>query len=95
MCQNEVGESGTDDAQEILTGRAPHAGDAAERRQQRLAPARADAGDGIQLRPQIALGAPLTMERHREAMRLVSNPLDEEQRRALARQRNRDRAGPS
>ncbi len=87
--QHGVGPFGADHARELLARGAADARDAAERGQQRLAPPRADPGDLVELRPQIARRALLPMERHREAVRLVADPLDQQQRRALGCQRDR------
>ena len=46
-------------------------------------------GDHVQIGSQIALRPRLPVERDGEAMRLVADPLHEQQRRALARQRDR------
>ena len=47
------------------------------------------AGDHIQIGSQVALRPRLPVKRDGEPMRLVANPLQEEQRRALARERDR------
>ena len=47
----------------------------------------------VQIRSQVALRPRLPVERHGEPVRLVADPLDEQQRRALARQRDRHRRG--
>ena len=70
-----------DDGRQLLARRAPHAGQAAERRQQRPPPPRPDAGHVVELRSQVAHRARLAMERHGEPVRLVADPLDEQQRR--------------
>src|SRR5262245_16737658 len=57
-----------DDAGEFFARRSLHAVDAAEFGQQLLAPPGPDPGDRVDLRTQVARGAPLTMERHGKAM---------------------------
>src|SRR4029078_2504991 len=68
---------------------------AARRRRSRRGPSadrgRAAAGDLVEPGAQIAPGARLTMEGDGEAVRLVADPGDEEQRRAVCRQRDRVR----
>src|SRR5262245_34232221 len=61
---------------QLLTRRAPHTREAAERRQQRLATARANPGHVVELRSQIADGPRAAVERDRESMRLVSDALN-------------------
>src|SRR5437868_5486937 len=87
--KNGIGRFRADNRGQLFTRRAPHAGDAPERRQQRLAPARADARHVIELRPQIAHRARAAMERHREAMRFVADALNQQQRRIVGRERDR------
>ena len=80
---------GADGRRQLLARRAPHAGQAAERREQRAAAARSDAGHVVELRVQIAHRARAAMERHREAMRFVADPLQQQQRRIVCGQRDR------
>ena len=89
MRQHGVGAPGADDGGELFAVGAPDSREAAEPDQQRLAASRADAGDLIERRPQIALRARLAMEGDRKAVGFVANPLDEEQRRAVGRERDR------
>src|ERR1051325_11108023 len=84
-----IGGFRADDRRELFPRRAPNAGETAERRQQRAAAPRTDAGDEIELRSQVAHRPPLTMERDREAVRLVADALDQQQRGIVRRQRNR------
>ena len=93
MREHGVGGPGADNSSELLARGATNAGDAAERGQQRLPPPRADPGDVVELRPQIAERARLAVECHREAMRLVADPLDQQQRRALVRAARSRRLG--
>src|SRR6476661_5545491 len=89
MRQDRVGASGPDDCGQLLAVRATDAGEAAEPGEQRLAPPRTDPRNLIECRPQIALRARLAMEGDRKAVGFVANALDEQQRRAVGRERYR------
>src|SRR5687768_6658693 len=69
-----------DDAFEVFAGGPPDPGDAAERDEQRLAPPRTDTTDLVHLGPQVALRSRSAVEGHGKAVRLVADPLDQEQR---------------
>ena len=84
-----IGDFRADDGRQLLARRAPHAGQAAERRQQRPAAPRSDAGHVVELRSQIAHRPRAAMERHGEAVRFVANPLDQQQRRIVGAERDR------
>src|SRR5262249_28306187 len=73
----------SDDGRQLFARRPPHARETAERRQQRAPPARADAGHLVELRSEVARRAPPAMERHGEAVRLVADALNQEQRRIV------------
>src|SRR5262245_38097377 len=60
----------SDDRLELFTCRTAHTREAAERREQRLAAARADTWDGVELGAQVAKGSGAAMERHGEPVRL-------------------------
>ena len=60
---------------ELFARRAPHARQAAERREQRPPPPRADARHVVELRVQITHRPGAPMERHREPVRLVADAL--------------------
>src|SRR6266576_2963535 len=70
-----IGGFGADSGGQFLTRRAPNARDTAKRREQRLAPARADAWHMIELRLQVAHRACAAMERDREAVRFIADAL--------------------
>ena len=93
MGQNVVRRLRADHGDEILARRAADARQAAERDEQRLAPPRPDAGDLVEIGPEVALRPRLPMERDRETVGLVADPLDEEQRRAGRGERDRLRRG--
>src|SRR5689334_23103725 len=78
-----------DNGRQLFACRAAHAGEAAERGQQRLAPPRADARNVIELRSQIAQRPRAAVEGDREAMRFVADPLHEQPRRIVGRERDR------
>src|SRR5258708_209398 len=67
-----------DDRVQLLSRRAPHASQTAERRQQRPTTTGTDAGHGVELRTEIAHGAGAPMERDGEPMRLVADALDQQ-----------------
>src|SRR6476620_6179658 len=87
--QHGIGPFDADHARELFACGTAHTRDAAERGQQGLAPPGADPADFVQLRSQIARLALLPMERHREAVRLIPDALDQEERGALGCQSNR------
>src|SRR5262249_14056186 len=87
--KDRIGRLCPDHGRQLFARRAAHAREAAERRQQRPAPARPDARNMIELRAQIAHRARAAMERDRESMRLVTNALHEQQRRIVLRKRDR------
>ena len=78
-----------DDGIELLARGATHGGHAAECGQQRAATARPDAWDAIELRPQIAHRSRLAVKRHGEAVRLVADALQQQERRIVLRQHDR------
>ena len=80
---------GADDAHQLLARGALHPLDAAEACQQRLATPRADAGNHVELRPQVARRPRLAMEGHGETVRLVADPLQQTQRGAVRIQGDR------
>src|SRR5580765_5702969 len=84
-----IGHFAADDRLELLPRRAPYAREASERRQERPPAPRADAGDVVELRVQIAHRPRAAMEGHGKAMRLVADALNEEQTRLVRRERNR------
>ena len=84
-----IGDFRADHGRQFLARRAPHARQAAERRQQRPAPARPDARHVVELRSQIAHRPRAAMKRDREAMRFVADALDQQQRRIVGAERDR------
>src|SRR4051812_6638791 len=66
--------------------------DGSKRRQQLLAPAWPDAWNVVERGTQVAHPARSPMKREGETVRLVANPLNQEQRRVLARQGDAIRA---
>src|SRR5580693_7944542 len=84
-----IGELRADFRRQLLSRRAPDACQAAESDQERAAAARADAGNFVELRPEVAHGARAAVEGDREAVRLVSNALHEQQRRIVTGQGDR------
>src|SRR5262245_31023563 len=89
VCQNPVRGFRPDDGNQLLARRRADARQAAEGDQQGLAAPRSDAGDLVQVRPQVALRARLAVEGDGEPVRLVADPRDEQQRGARRRQRDR------
>src|SRR5262249_30510867 len=75
-----VGRLRADDGRELFAGRAAPPREAAERREQRATPPSPDADDAVQLGAQVAHRAGAAVEGHGEPVRLVADPLDEEQR---------------
>jgi hypothetical protein len=78
----------SNDANELLAGGAAHAGKAPKRHEERLPSARADSGDTVELRSQIAFASRMAVKRDREPVRLVSSPTDQEKRRTILGQSN-------
>ena len=89
VCKDGIGSFRADHGRQLFARRAPHARQAAERHEQRLPPPRTDAGHAVELRPQIAHRPRLAMERDGEPVRFVANPLQEQQRRIVFRERDR------
>src|SRR5438093_5119493 len=79
----------SDDRGQLFTRRSANAGERAERGQQRLAPARSDARDVVELRSQVAHRARAAMEREGKAMGFVADSLNEQQLWLGRRERNR------
>ena len=67
---------------EVFAGRPPHTGQAPEPCQQLAAAARADAGNRVEVRAEVALRPRRAVERDGEAVRLVANLLQQAQGRA-------------
>src|SRR5690606_40568622 len=88
MADDRVGHAGADHRLELLAAGPTDARHRPERGQQLTPPARADAVDIVELRPQVPLLPRLPKERDGEPVGLVANPLQQPQRRALARQRD-------
>src|SRR6185503_13516746 len=65
---------------ELLACGSPHARQAAEALEQLPTAARANPGNPVELRSQIAFGAAQPVKGHGEAMRFVANPLQQQQR---------------
>src|SRR4051812_17589558 len=84
-----VGDFRANRGQQLLACRTPHPGETPEAGQERAATARTDTRHVVELRLQIAHRTRLPMEGDREAVRLVSDPLDQEQRRIVFGQRDR------
>src|SRR5476649_2395992 len=87
--KDRIGGFGADDGRQLLARGAAHTGDAAKGPQQRVAPARADAGHLVELGAQIAHRARAAMKRDGEAMRFVADALDQEERRIVRGERDR------
>src|SRR5712691_12270071 len=77
------------DGRELLARRAPYARHAPKRRQQCLAPSGSDAWHVVELGSQVAHRARMAMERDREAMRLVADALNQQQRGIVGSERDR------
>src|SRR6185503_14771885 len=86
--KNSVGGFRADDGRQLFASRTADAGDAAECGQQRLAPPRADARHVIELRSEIAQRPRAAVEGDGEAMRLVADPLHQQQRRIVCGERD-------
>src|SRR3954464_8862325 len=84
--KNRVGGFRADHGGQFFARRAAHAGNAAECRQQRLAPARTHAGHMIEFGAKVAHRAGAAMERHREPMCFVANALDQQECRIVRRE---------
>src|SRR5712691_10623282 len=80
------GDLGADDRVELLARRAADAREAAEGLQQRAAAARTDSGHRVELGAQVTHRARPAVERHREAVRFIANPLHEQEGRVLLAQ---------
>src|SRR5215467_8673410 len=74
------------DLGQVLDARAHHALQSSEAGQQLLAPLRPDAGDPFERGRGAALGAPRSVPGDREAMRLVTDVLDQVQTGMIGRQ---------
>src|SRR5206468_8087562 len=70
-----IGGFGADNRGQLFACGAPDTSEAAERGQQRLAPARTDAGDVVELGSKIAQRARTAVKRDRKSMRLVADAL--------------------
>src|SRR3954453_19525951 len=73
-----IGEFGANHRRQFLSCRASHAGKAPECRQQQTTSARAHAGNEIELRTEVSHRPCLAMEGHRETVRFVTDPLNEQ-----------------
>ncbi len=86
--KNGISEFGAHLGGQFLSRGAPHAGDAAELREQRFPSPPPDARHVVKLRPQIAHRPCLAVEGDGEAMGLVAHPLNQQQRGRVARERD-------
>src|SRR5687767_12608159 len=80
MRDHRIGGLAANHARQLLTCRTTHSREAAERGQQGLAPTKTDPRNDVELRLQIPLAARLAVERHRKAVRLITNALQQPQR---------------
>jgi hypothetical protein len=92
--RGEMGEDGVRELRanhlgQLLAGGAAHTGHASKRGQQRLTASWTDARYGIQLRLQITFGPREPMEGDGKPMRLVADALNQQERRAFRRERDR------
>src|SRR5689334_24529149 len=87
--KNGIRDFRADNRRQFLTRRASDAGKTAERGQERLPSARTDARHMIQFRSQVAHRPRSTVERDGEAMRLVTDLLDQQERGIVWRKCNR------